>query len=205
MNPDFAKNKGLLPVIVQDAHTLEVLTLAYMSPDALERTRATNDMTFFSRSRGKLWRKGEESGHVQRMVAMALDCDGDALLAQVERQGPACHTGAESCFHNLMEGRVRSSVMGKLWATIQHRKAQPTADSYTAKLLQDENLRLKKIGEEASEVIMACKGKDREQAVREFADLAYHTLVAMAAMGITPHDVDAELERRARPGPGSPP
>lgn len=194
--PDFAKMHGLLPAIAQDADTLEVLMLAYMSPEALELTRSTGEAHYFSRSRGRLWRKGEESGHVQRVRSIALDCDGDALLLGVEQEGPACHTGKASCFHQPLQGRP--PAMQELWRTIQQRKASPREGSHTSRLLADENLRLKKLAEEAGEVIMACKGRDREQAVREFADLQYHMWVAMAAMGIAPGDVAAELARRAR-------
>jgi phosphoribosyl-ATP pyrophosphohydrolase/phosphoribosyl-AMP cyclohydrolase len=198
MNPDFAKGQGLLPVVVQDATSLEVLMLAWMNQEALEATRNTRQMHYFSRSRNRLWRKGEESGHVQLLRALALDCDGDAFLAQVKQEGVACHTGKPTCFHHGLEGHA--PALGQLWRTIQERQASPSKESYTSKLLADENLRLKKIAEEAGEVIMACKGRDREQAVREFADLAYHSLVAMAAMGIGPGDVAEELARRHKPG-----
>lgn len=197
MNPDWDKGQGLLPVVVQDARSLEVLMLAYMSPEALDATRRTGEMHYFSRSRRRLWRKGEESGHGQGLKALSLDCDGDAFLAQVEQAGPACHTGKATCFHNPLQGTA--PALQELWATIQQRKASPSKESYTAKLLGDENLRLKKLAEEASEVIMACKAKDKAQAVYEFADLAYHALVAMAAMGIGPGDVAEELARRAKP------
>jgi phosphoribosyl-ATP pyrophosphohydrolase/phosphoribosyl-AMP cyclohydrolase len=197
VNPDFAKGQGLLPVVVQDASTLEVLMLAYMSPEALAATQAKGQMHYWSRSRGKLWRKGEESGHTQALRSLSLDCDGDALLAQVDQSGAACHTGKATCFHHPIQGQ--GSALAELWATIEARKATKPEGSYTAKLLADENLRLKKIAEEAGEVIMACKSHDREQAVREFADLQYHTWVAMAAMGIAPGDVARELASRSRP------
>lgn len=199
MQPDWAKQGGLVPVVVQDHASLEVLMLAYMDRDALERTRATGEMHFFSRSRQRLWRKGEESGNWQHLKALSLDCDGDALLAQVAQEGNVCHTGKPTCFHHPLEGHP--AAMQQLWATIQQRKASPSKESYTSKLLADENLRLKKIAEEAGEVIMACKGRDRAQAVREFADLQYHMLVAMAAMDISPGDVAAELAGRAKASP----
>jgi phosphoribosyl-ATP pyrophosphohydrolase/phosphoribosyl-AMP cyclohydrolase len=131
------------------------------------------------------------------MRALTLDCDGDALLAQVAQEGNVCHTGAPTCFHNPLQGQA--PALQQLWRTIEERKAKPKEGSYTNKLLADENLRLKKIAEEAGEVIMACKGNDKAQAVREFADLAYHSLVAMAAMGIGPGEVAEELARRHRP------
>jgi phosphoribosyl-ATP pyrophosphohydrolase/phosphoribosyl-AMP cyclohydrolase len=197
MNPDWTKMQGLLPAIAQDADSLEVLMLGYVSPEALERTRRTGQVHYFSRSRGRLWRKGEESGNVQQLRSLSLDCDGDALLLSVRQEGAVCHTGKPTCFHHPLEGSQPSPLA--LWHTIQQRKAGAPKDSYTARLLADENLRLKKIAEEAGEVIMACKGHDRAQAVREFADLQYHVLVAMAAMGIGPGDVAEELARRAKP------
>jgi phosphoribosyl-ATP pyrophosphohydrolase/phosphoribosyl-AMP cyclohydrolase len=195
VEPDWDKMNGLLPVVCQDARTLEVLMLAYMDREALARTRATGEMHFFSRSRGRLWRKGEESGNWQHLKALTLDCDGDALLAQVVQEGPVCHTGQATCFHHALEGAA--PALRRLWATIEDRKAHPKDGSHTSRLLADENLRLKKIAEEAGEVIMACKGRDRAQAVREFADLQYHMLVAMASMDIAPGDVAEELARRA--------
>lgn len=199
MNPDWEKQQGLLPVVVQDRTSLQVLMLAYMDREAFEATRRTGEVHFHSRSRGRLWRKGEESGHWQHLQALSLDCDGDALLAQVAQEGAACHTGQATCFHHPLQGDA--PALQQLWATIQARRASPSTTSYTARLLADENLRLKKIAEEAGEVIMACKSQDRAQAVREFADLAYHSLVAMAAMGIGPGEVAAELARRHKPSP----
>jgi phosphoribosyl-ATP pyrophosphohydrolase/phosphoribosyl-AMP cyclohydrolase len=194
MNPDWAKMQGLLPAVVQDADTLDVLMLGYMSPEALELTRTTGQAHYFSRSRGRLWRKGEESGNVQHVRSLALDCDGDALLLGVRQEGVVCHTGRATCFHNPLLGQP--PALQELWHTIAQRRAKP--EGYTGQLLQDENLRLKKLAEEAGEAIMACKDRDRAHAVREFADLQYHMWVAMAAMGISPGDVADELARRAR-------
>lgn len=196
MKPDWTKMQGLLPVVIQDHATLEVLMVGYMSPEALERTLASGEMHFFSRSRGKLWRKGEESGNWQHMRALALDCDGDAILAQVEQEGAICHTGMPTCFHHPLAGQPPALL--SLWHTIAARKARPSEGSYTSKLLADENLRLKKLAEEAGEAIMACKDRDREHAIREFADLQYHMWVAMAAMDIAPGDVARELAKRAK-------
>ena len=195
MNPDWAKMQGLLPAVVQDADTLEVLMLAYMSPEALELTRSTGMAHYFSRSRGRLWRKGEESGNVQHVRNLTVDCDGDAVLLGVRQEGVVCHTGKATCFHNAMLGSP--PALQQLWSTIQQRKAKP--EGYTGKLLADENLRLKKLAEEAGEAIMAVKDRDKAHAVREFADLQYHMWVAMAAMDITPGDVAEELARRAKP------
>lgn len=198
MEPDWKKMDGLIPVIVQDAATRDVLTLAYMNEEALQKTRSTGQMHYWSRSRNRLWRKGEESGNVQRLRSLSLDCDGDAFLVQVEQTGVACHTGQATCFHNPLDGH--SPAMAKLWATILDRKANPKEGSYTNSLLDDQNKRLKKIAEEAAEVIMACVQGDREHAIREFTDLQYMAWVAMAAMDISPGDIAAEVARRAKPG-----
>ena len=197
MNPDWAKMQGLLPVVIQDHATLEVLMVGYMDQAALDLTRRTGEMHFFSRSRGRLWRKGEESGNWQHLRALTLDCDGDALLAQVAQEGVICHTGKPTCFHHPLEGAPPALL--HLWHTLQQRKAAPAEGSYTSKLLADENLRLKKLAEEAGEVIMACKDGDRAHAVEEFADLTYHMLVAMAAMDIAPGEVAAALAKRSKP------
>ena len=167
MNIDWDKQQGLVPVVVQDARSLDVLMLAWVSPEALERTRATGEAHYFSRSRQRLWRKGEESGHVQRVRSVGLDCDGDALLYQVEQRGPACHTGAATCFHHPVQGEP--PALQALWATIEARRAAPREGSYTSRLFADENLRLKKVAEEAAEAIMACKAGDRDHAVRELS------------------------------------
>ncbi|HVL87180.1 MAG TPA: bifunctional phosphoribosyl-AMP cyclohydrolase/phosphoribosyl-ATP diphosphatase HisIE [Candidatus Thermoplasmatota archaeon] len=198
--PRFASGvQGLLPVIVQDATSGQTLMLAWTNQEALDRTLATGEMHYWSRSRGRLWRKGEESGNVQRLHALVLDCDGDAFLAQVHQTGVACHTGQASCFHNAVRGEATAPFLAALWRTIESRRQARPEASYTARLLADENLRLKKVAEEAAEVVMAAKVGDRDAAVREFADLFYHALVAMAALGVRPADVEAELARRRRP------
>ncbi|MCA1813898.1 MAG: bifunctional phosphoribosyl-AMP cyclohydrolase/phosphoribosyl-ATP diphosphatase HisIE [Halobacteriales archaeon] len=186
--------QGRLPAIVQDADTLDVLMLAYVSPEALDLTRSTGQAHYFSRSRGRLWRKGEESGNVQHVRNLTLDCDGDALLLGVRQEGVVCHTGKATCFHHPLLGQP--PALQQLWRTITERKAKP--EGYTGKLLADENLRLKKLAEEAGEAIMAVKDRDRAHAVREFADLQYHMWVAMAAMDISPGDVAEELAKRAQ-------
>jgi phosphoribosyl-ATP pyrophosphohydrolase/phosphoribosyl-AMP cyclohydrolase len=199
MLPDFAKAGGLVPVVAQDALTGEVLMLAYMDEEAWGATRETGFMHYHSRSRGKLWKKGEESGHVQEVVALELDCDGDAVLAKVRQTGPACHTGEGSCFHNRAHGEG-DVLLAELVRTLDERKANPDPASHTNKLLSNENLRLKKIVEEAGEVLMAAKEHDREALAGELADLLYHALVAGYAEGVKPRDV-AEVLAKRRKGP----
>lgn len=198
MQPDFAKGDGLLPCVTQDALTGEVLTLAYMDAEALARTRETGYIHFWSRSRGKLWKKGEESGHVQRVVSLRLDCDGDALLATVQREGPACHTGADSCFHEPLHGEG-DVLLAELVREIDERRRAPREGSHTTRLFASENLRLKKLPEEAGEVLMAAKDHDQAKLAEEAADLVYHLLVVLRAEGVEWRDVMGVL--RARRGP----
>lgn len=200
MEIDFQKAGGLVPCVTQDALTGEVLTLAYMNEEALRATRETGFVHFWSRSRNKLWRKGEESGHVQEVVALELDCDGDAILAKVRRHGPACHTGAASCFHERLHG-AGDVVLADLLRTIEERRANPNPVSHTAKLFASENLRLKKVVEEAGEVLMAAKDHDKERLAEELADLLFHALVVMRAEGVEARDVVEVLARRRMPPP----
>ena len=244
---DFTKGGGLVTVVAQDARTGAVLMVAHADREALERTVATGEMHYRSRTRG-LWHKGATSGNVQRVVSLAMDCDGDAVLARVAPAGPACHTGSVSCFG---AGALTADALGVLAATIEARVAQaptgvgepaqspfaalrtgsakgpppslrsgqapssksmgPSAatphlaaahgtdspqPSYTRRLLDDRNLRLKKIGEEAAELITACADGDAERAAEEGADVFYHALVALRAAGVTLDDVRRALERR---------
>lgn len=199
---DFAKGGGLVTVVAQDAATGQVLMVAHADREALERTLETGEMHYRSRSRG-LWRKGATSGHVQRVVALAPDCDGDAVLALVDPAGPACHTGSVSCFGPAR----RADVLDELDATIAERKAQAQAGgasrSYTVQLLRNRNQRLKKIGEEAAELVLAAGEGDRERTVEEAADLFYHTLVAVQAAGGSLAEVRRVLAGRRRPDPGA--
>lgn len=195
MKVDWSKSGGLVPCVAQDALTGEVLTLAYMNEEALRATRETGYLHYWSRSRNKLWKKGEESGNVQEVVALELDCDGDAILAKVRRRGPACHTGAASCFHHRLHGGG-DVVLADLERVLDERKASPKADSHTSKLLANENLRLKKVAEEAGEVIMAAKDHDKAKLAEEVADLVYHALVALKAEGGEWRDVMETLARR---------
>ena len=185
--------KGLVPAIVQDANGGEVLMLAYMNREALELTVETGVAHYYSRSRGKLWRKGETSNNTQDLVAARLDCDADTVLFRVMQQGPACHTGVRTCF-----GDAGAGVLAKLHATLRERKqtsGQASKLSYTQKLLADAELVAAKLREETEEVITA---PDRDNLRWECADLLYHLLVRMVAEDITPDDVFAELRGRMK-------
>lgn len=193
---DFTKGGGLVTVVTQDARTGALLMVAHADREALERTLATGEMHYRSRSRG-LWRKGETSGNTQRVVALAIDCDGDAVLARVEPAGPACHTGSISCFG---DAALAPEVLAALDRVIAARAAVPAAagdPGYTRRLLADRNLRLKKVGEEAAELVVACADGDRARAAEEGADLLYHALVALRAAGVSLDDVRDVLARRA--------
>ncbi len=210
---DFAKGGGFVTVVCQDAATHTVLMVARADREALERTLTTGEMHYHSRSRG-LWHKGATSGNVQRVVSLHADCDADAVLALVQPVGPACHTGAYDCFGvgarvgggvgETPEGTSHShGTFSHLANTIAARQAAlPLAEgvkaSYTQRLLTDRNLRLKKLGEEAVELAVACTDEDRSRAVEEGGDVIYHTLVALAAIGVTVDDVARVLEQRAR-------
>jgi phosphoribosyl-AMP cyclohydrolase / phosphoribosyl-ATP pyrophosphohydrolase len=190
---DFDKGGGLVTVVAQDAVTGAVLMVAMANRDALERTLATGEMHYFSRRRG-MWRKGETSGNTQRMVSLTADCDGDTVLAIVEPRGPACHTGAGTCF-NGAGGDALSTLDNTLAARAAGADSAET--SYTCRLLADRNLRLKKLGEEMAELVTACADGDRERATEEAADVVYHTLVALRALDVGLDDVRRTLERRA--------
>ena len=198
MQVDFAKGSGLVPVVTQDALTGEVLTLAYMNEEALQRTRETGFLHYWSRSRSKLWKKGEESGHVQEVVAIELDCDGDALLAKVRQTGPACHTGAACCFTQRLHGE-HDVVLRELVRVMRERQERPNPHSHTSKLFASENLRLKKMVEEAGEVIMAAKDHDRARLAEEGADVVFHLLAVLLAEGVDPREVLEVLAKRRMP------
>lgn len=193
---DFEKGGGLVTVVAQDAATGCVLMLAHADREALERTIETGEMHYRSRTRG-LWHKGATSGNRQRVVALAADCDGDAVLALVEPMGPACHTGAQSCFG---APNFSSDALARLDQTIVQRAGESApSGSYTRRLLDDRNLRLKKIGEEAAEFVLACADRDLNRATNEAADLWYHSLVALRAEGGSLGDILAMLGARAAP------
>ena len=190
---------GLIPAIVVDAKSKEVLTLAYMNKESLNITMQERRTCFFSRSRQQLWRKGETSGNVQNVVSITADCDKDALVVKVEKEGPACHTGAESCFFNPLyidEERHEFSLRG-LYDLLMQRKTERPEGSYTTYLFEKGlDKILKKVGEECTEVIIGGKAGDKKETIYEIADLAYHVLVLMAKMGITVEEVQDELASR---------
>lgn len=193
---NFDKGSGTVTVVAQDAVTGAVLMVAAADREALERTLASGEMHYRSRTRG-LWHKGATSGNVQRVVSLDPDCDGDAVLARVVPAGPACHTGTTSCFG---ERALAADAIALLDTTIAARTTSPVApnaaSSYTRRLLGDRNLRLKKLGEEAAELVTACADGDAERAREETADLLYHALVALHALGGSLADVRAVLAAR---------
>ena len=190
---------GLIPAIVQDHYTKEVLTLAYMNAETLALTIAEGRTVFWSRSRQEILRKGETSGNVQRVVSITADCDKDALVVEVIKEGPACHTGAESCFFNpvYVSDELKQFTWEGLYALIEGRKQDPKEGSYTSYLF-DKGLEkiLKKVGEESTEVIIAGAKRDKEETIFEISDLAYHVLVLMIELGISVTDITKELEKR---------
>ena len=193
---DFTKSGGLVTVVTQDATTGTVLMVAHADREALEHTLRSGEMHYRSRSRG-LWHKGGTSGNTQRVVSLTADCDADAVLARVVPAGPACHNGTTSCFR---EEALQADVFATLDATITSRmqRTDDTTTSYTQRLLGDRNLRLKKLGEEAVELATACVDGDVERATEETADLLYHALVALRAVGGSLDGVRAVLSSRAK-------
>ena len=205
---DFDKQDGLVPVIVQDNTSNEVLMLAYMNKEAVELTLSTGYAHYFSRSKQRIWKKGESSNHTQKIITISMDCDNDTLLIKVDQNGVACHTGRKSCFFTDLEnGSIKSEikidtastygVIDTLYHTIQEKKNDDVTKSYTAKLLQGkQNSMLKKIVEEAGEFTFAVKDNDIEEIIYEGADLMYHCLVAMASKNVSPDRIKQELARR---------
>lgn len=186
----------LIPAIVRDATTGAVLTLAYMNAESLQKTRETGETWFWSRSRKELWHKGATSGNTQRFVHIASDCDGDALVVTVEPNGPACHTGAYSCFEAIPDAQLD---LMQLMSVLRQRNEERPEGSYSAYLFNSGRDKiLKKIGEEATEVVIAAKGQGKERMVSEIADLLFHLSVLMVDEGITWTDIGAELRERAR-------
>ena len=203
---DFNKNNGLVPVIVQDNDTNEVLMLAYMNEEALKKTLDTGFAHYFSRSRNKLWKKGESSGNVQEVKDILVDCDNDTILLKVKQTGPACHTGRKSCFFTNLktneitmdkEKEIEYNFIDKLYHTLLDRKNANPETSYVSSLYhKGENSLLKKIAEEAAEFCFAVKDNDKKEIIYEAADLAFHTLIALALKNIHPEAVLEELKRR---------
>jgi len=228
--------EGLIPVIIQDEKTKRVLMLAYMNKESLERTLVTGKTYFYSRSRRKLWLKGETSGNIQLVKSISLDCDNDTLLVLVKQKGTACHTGNYSCFfkeikddkieeikcetssiftkeqtkktklpeeaeeeRNSNQSKADSEIINEVYRVIQDRKLNYQSDSYVCKLLSNsEDILPKKIGEEAVEVIIALKGRDKNAIIYEVADLWFHTLVALGNYNISPQEIFNELKKRRK-------
>ena len=188
--------RGLVPCVVQDASSGEVLTLAYMNAEALEQTRATGEMHFFSRSRNELWHKGATSGNVQRVRGLRLDCDGDAIVALVDPAGPACHTGERSCFFRGDADPVPAEAMAVLERTVAERRGSADGSSYTRELLDDPPRIGAKVREEAEEVARAAAEESDERVSSEAADVLYHLTVLLASRDLTLADALAELNAR---------
>ncbi len=203
---DFKKNGGLVPVIVQDIETNEVLMLAYMNEEALKKTIESGYAHYFSRSRNKLWKKGESSGNTQEVEDILIDCDNDTILLKVKQNGPACHTGRKSCFFTNLktnkiildkEKEIEYNFVDKLYHTLLDRKNANPETSYVSSLYhKGENSFLKKIAEEAAEFCFAVKDNDKKEIIYEAADLAFHTLIALAYKNIHPEAILQELKRR---------
>jgi len=195
--------RGLIPAIVQDVRTREVLTLAYMNAESLARTVETKETWFWSRSRNKLWHKGETSGNTQKVVELLLDCDGDAIVILVDPAGPACHTGAQSCFGGARTAQLISTdqLLDRLYDLVTEREKTRPTGSYTAYLFnQGLDKILKKLGEESTETIVAAKNNEDERLISEVADLVYHLIVLLVARGISLDQIRVELERRRTAG-----
>lgn len=194
-------DKGLIPVVVQDYITNEVLMVAWANEEAVELMKETGYTHFWSRSRQKMWKKGEESGHVQKIKSIQADCDGDTLLVRVEQAGGiACHLGKASCFDEVIYGSTEETmaIIPELRRVLIDRLENPSDESYTCKLYNDETKMCKKIVEEAAEVVLAIKDKDTEEEAWEIADLIYHTMVAIEKTGVPMNEVYRKLWERAQ-------
>jgi phosphoribosyl-AMP cyclohydrolase / phosphoribosyl-ATP pyrophosphohydrolase len=201
---------GLVPVVTQESRSGDVLMVAFANRDALDRTLATGLAHYYSRSRGALWQKGETSSHIQRVVEVRLDCDGDTVLYRVEQTGPACHTGTRTCFSTVISGTAGQQdgvteedpgghLLSRLARTIAQRATEQPKGSYTAELLaQGVGKASQKVGEEAVEVVVAANSEDDERLASEAADLLYHLLVLLQARGVPFDDVLRELESRTK-------
>ena len=200
-------DQGLIPAVIQDAESGQVLMTAFMSPESLELTRETGDAWFYSRSRAELWHKGETSGNYLRVQEVIADCDGDAILLKVRPEGPACHTGALSCFHNPVADPALDfqppepgpAILGELFQVIESRKQNAPPGSYTALLFQEGVDRIaQKVIEEAGETVIDAVQGNNERLAEETADLLYHTLVLLANAGVAPAEVWQALQSRRR-------
>ena len=204
--------QGLIPVVVQDAGTRQVLTVAYMNAESLKITLETRETWFWSRSRSSLWHKGESSGNTQRVVDILVDCDADALTVLVTPNGPACHTGAQSCFHNdtgyassteknAHQEPALGEVLKGIYEVVESRKRGRPEGSYTTYLFNEGlDKILKKVGEESAETIIAAKNDDKDALVKESSDLLYHLIVLLVERGLSLDDVSAELHGRSTKG-----
>ena len=192
-------DKGLITVVVQDWITNEVLMDAWANQDAVDLMKTTGYTHFWSRSRQKLWQKGEESGHVQKIKSIQTDCDADTLLVRVEQTGVACHTGTPSCFNEVIYGDTSETmaILPDLKRVIKDRHENPEEGSYTCKLFNDETRMCKKVIEEAGEFVLAIKDKDEDEMAWELADLIYHTMVAIEKSGLSMEKVYEKLSERA--------
>ncbi|UOQ85738.1 bifunctional phosphoribosyl-AMP cyclohydrolase/phosphoribosyl-ATP diphosphatase HisIE [Gracilibacillus salinarum] len=198
MRPDFSK--GLIPAVITDHHTKEVLMVAYMNEEAYEKTLETRQTWFYSRSREELWNKGATSGNTQEVQSMDLDCDQDTLLIQVIPAGPACHTGERTCFFNRVaekEDMVNNAIIEHVMTEVEQRKSESVENSYTNYLFDKGVDKIgKKLIEEAGEVVIAAKNDDKQEITNEVSDLLYHTLVMLANQGVSLQDVKQELTNR---------
>lgn len=195
-------DRGLVPVIAQDALTAEVLMLAYANAEALQLTQERGELVLYSRSRREIWHKGATSGNTMKIRALRLDCDGDAVLALVEPAGPACHTGNRTCFYRKLLGELEGdpTFIGRLWKYLQKRAGDSPEESYTARLLARGKERVaQKIGEEGVETALAVATADRDQARYEAADLIYHLLVGLLVTDISLEEICGELASRHKP------
>jgi len=191
---------GLIPAVVQDHLTNEVLMVAWVNEEAFELMKSTGYTHFWSRSRQKLWKKGEESGHIQKIVSIQLDCDADTLLVRVEQTGPACHTGSPSCFNEVVYGSLDGTmdIIPELERVLINRLENPKEGSYTCLLYSDENKMCKKVIEEAGEFVLALKDKKEDEMAWELADLIYHTMVAVTKSGLPMEKVYEKLAERKK-------
>ena len=193
---DFDKMNGLVPAVIQDANDGAVLMVGFMNSAALERTRDEGRVTFWSRTKERLWQKGESSGNYLEVVSIELDCDGDTLLIKAQPRGPVCHTGSRSCFPHQAEHRT-GKILSRLARIISERRLHRPTGSYTSKLLNEGEQKIaQKVGEEAIELAIAAQYSDKQRCVEEAGDLVYHLLVLLAAKEISLEEVEAELEKR---------
>lgn len=196
---DWGKNKGLVPAIIQDDRTEQVLMLGYMNNEAFKKTRRTKKVWFWSRSKGRLWMKGETSGNFLKLKKIAADCDFDTFLVRVEANGPTCHTGMKSCFGDEVQKTLQCDLINDLFKLIESRKKELPKGSYTASLFKKGRKQITaKIQEEALEVIQAARRETKKRLAEESADLVYHLLVLLAERGVSWNKVLAELKKRMR-------